>query len=158
MTKNKAEKLYQKEYHFIYYKNKKEKILNERIKILNEEINYINLKWKKIDETYIISSCGYVINKKRMILKKIYKNKSGYLLVSINKISKMYHRLLAEAFIDNPENKPEVNHKNGIRDDNRIENLEWCTRQENIQHSFRELGRISNFKGSNHKRGRKKKC
>ena len=57
------------------------------------------------------------------------------------------HRLLAEAFIPNPNKKPCVNHKNGIITDNAIQNLEWCTHSENHLHSYRELGRIPGMTG-----------
>lgn len=61
------------------------------------------------------------------------------------------HRLLGKHFIPNPEGKPEINHKNGIRNDNRLENLEWCTSSENKFHSHRVLGhkgiKMIEFKG-----------
>ncbi len=74
-------------------------------------------------------------------------NSQGYLAtyLSVDNGKKFVraHVLMMQAFTPNPENKPEVNHKNGIRNDNRLDNLEWCTHSENIQHSYQVLKRVS---------------
>lgn len=63
-------------------------------------------------------------------------HKNGYLTVVVWKQENI-HRLVAKTFIPNPENKPCVNHINGMKTDNRIENLEWCTVSHNILHAYR---------------------
>ena len=74
-------------------------------------------------------------------IKKPTINTQGYLTVNLRKESKqkclLLHRLLAEYFIPNPENKPQVNHIDGNKANCTIENLEWVTRKENAQHAWR---------------------
>ncbi len=68
------------------------------------------------------------------------KNRKGYLVISLAKKHYSIHRMVANAFIPNPDNKPQVNHKRGVKIDNRASELEWCTNKENNHHARVVLG------------------
>lgn len=107
-------------------------------------------EWRPIDEyegKYEISSFGrvkslnYAKTNKEGILGQC-KMGTGYLRVDLTKKTnhKFIHILVANAFIPNPENKPEVNHKKGIKTDNRVHQLEWATKSEQMLHAIHVLG------------------
>lgn len=96
---------------------------------------------------------------KGRVLKLQLNKQTGYMYVNLSKL-KSYkttsiHRLVAKAFIPNPENKSQVNHKDGNKFNNYVENLEWCTQIENSFHAYQNgLNKLSplHFKGEEHQR------
>lgn len=128
--------------------------------------------WKDIlgyEGYYQISSYGRIKSVERKVVKKMFGNtrivkskictvlysKQGYCRVRLSKEGKnikyLIHRLVALAFIPNPENKPQVNHKDGNKSKNHKNNLEWATRSENMQHASKILKKVfgKNEKGKN---------
>lgn len=97
---------------------------------------------KDYEGHYQVSNCGRVksLNYHRMGFEKIlktYVDKDGYLTVMLNNPRKTFlvHRLVAEAFLPNPDNLPQVNHKDENKQNNNVENLEWCTVKYNNEYN-----------------------
>ena len=123
---------------------------------MNEEL------WKDIagyEGLYQVSNMGQVkrlctkvnaknnstrIKKEKILKKATYSWGYEYVCLSVNvkREKKKVHRLVAETFIPNPNNLPQVNHINGVKNDNRVSNLEWCNNSENMKHMYR-LKKIS---------------
>ncbi|MNX23722.1 NUMOD4 motif protein [compost metagenome] len=108
--------------------------------------------WEEIEDTngnYSVSNLGRVRTNKHYVnhhtgsrvvnerIRPLQKHNQGYSIVTIGiKGSKLVHRLVASAFIQNPNNLEFVNHKDGVKTNNHVDNLEWRTRQYNEDHAF----------------------
>lgn len=110
--------------------------------------------WRPLsfDGDYDISDQGFVVSHKRatpfpMVPKKDHR---GYYRVSVSPVSKKgksrIHRLVASTFIPNPDQLPEVNHKDGVKTNNRVGNLEWVTHRRNMEHAS-EIDLLSRGEG-----------
>lgn len=93
-------------------------------------------KCMRILNDYILHSDGDVYSLKSGRYLEGSLDKDGYRTFNIGGRQRKAHRLVAEAFIPNPDNLPEVNHKDHDRTNNHKDNLEWCTRKENNAHSL----------------------
>lgn len=107
-------------------------------------------KWAKIDGlNYYVSSKGRVRNSNGLIL-RVYLNKGYHNAIFCcngKTNNRLLHRLVALSFLPNPDKKRYVNHKNGIKTDNQVENLEWATASENTKHAI-AMGLSNNPVGS----------
>lgn len=110
-------------------------------------------EWKILNENknYAISSNGNLKNIKTNTIRKLKLGTNGYLNTSITinkKVKTVYiHRLVAQYFIPNPYNKPQVNHIDCNKENNNANNLEWCSQSENNKHIYNMGRKISPAKG-----------
>jgi hypothetical protein len=88
------------------------------------------------DERYLASNDGRVFSTVRNKELSLVNHSAGYLYVSINNKTALVHRLVAEAWLPNPEGYRCVNHVNGDKTNNNVHNLEWCTHSQNNQHAY----------------------
>ena len=107
-------------------------------------INGELIEWRDVytyGDKYEVSNTGVIRNKNTGKIMKPHKDKKGYLRISLSEnnvsVTIKVHRAVAIAFIENPNNLPQVNHKDTNKENNAVWNLEWVTNNENMQHAIR---------------------
>ncbi|MFT8425667.1 MAG: hypothetical protein ABF630_09415 [Liquorilactobacillus sp.] len=95
-----------------------------------------DVEWKRISEfpRYLVNRDGEVYSEYKHGLLKQMKDAYGYSQVNLNRHTKKVHRLVAEAFLPNPDNLPQINHKDENKNHNQVNNLEWCSSEYNINY------------------------
>jgi hypothetical protein len=128
-------------YGFIWQYDKNEDKINEEWREINLQ-NLFGIE-KEFDKKYYISNLGRFKNSFGSIMENYKVNENGYIRVNIYEKTFLLHRLVALTFLENPENKKTVNHKDGNKLNNGINNLEFATNQEQQIHKFQNgLGNI----------------
>jgi hypothetical protein len=120
-------------------------------RLINNNEDLENEIWKQViienindEKKYFVSNLGRFKNSFGIIMDNYKVNENGYIRVFIYNRTYALHRLIALAFIENPQNKEQVNHIDGNKNNNRVDNLEWVTNSENQLHKF-QIGLGNNF-------------
>lgn len=94
--------------------------------------------WKKIKDhhNYSVNDYGEIRNDRTGRMLKPHLTYNGYLRVTLDGAKLRVHRIVAEAFISNDKNFPQINHKDGDKTNNQVDNLEWCTAKQNTKHAY----------------------
>ena len=106
--------------------------------------------WKKYSENYEASTDGHIRNSKTKHVLHEFKSKDGYLRTQFGGKTRLVHRVIAQTFIENPRQLPEVNHIDGCKTNNAVSNLEYCSRSDNLRHAY--INDLRNAKRTNNSR------
>lgn len=110
------------------------------------------MMWHKIYNNYEASDSGLIRNSKTHRILKQFKGKDGYYRAQFNGKTRLIHREIAKAFLDKIDGKDYVNHKDGDKSNNSVNNLEWCTSSENQVHAY--TNHLKTMKGTNNSRAK----
>lgn len=92
--------------------------------------------WVKYDDNYEVSYDGHIRNSRTKRILHEYVGKDGYLRTQFAGKTRLIHRTVANVYLENPNGLPEVNHVDGNKLNNSVDNLEWCSRNDNLKHAY----------------------